>query len=328
MSSSAMISPNSSTSQPADTAMKSALTLRLAEIKSQTFGMLLASRMDSKDDDYSANFDALFGSDSAAGSNSASTSNSDQVYASLMASPVMENGLTATGRNSALFDPESAYQMMTTINARDVTYKAEFVEMQDMKSYLASMEDVGRALGGVEATTDNASIHERLQGFADAYNGWIDRFDEDLQASGMLSGTQAAQVAQWELERSVDDFFTGAEVGLHGMRELGLTVDPLTNRASVDHTRLDSILATNKTGAIATVQSFSANFARAAELLNSPGNFVPTRLDNLDRAIDFIKDNKQDLQAEFGLGDPAKPSGKVAQALATYDAIYGMNNAA
>jgi hypothetical protein len=144
----------------------------------------------------------------------------------------------------------------------------------------------------------------------------------------MLSGTQAAQVAQWELERSVDDFFTGAEVGLHGMRELGLTVDPLTNRASVDHTRLDSILATNKTGAIATVQSFSANFARAAELLNSPGNFVPTRLDNLDRAIDFIKDNKQDLQAEFGLGDPAKPSGKVAQALATYDAIYGMKNAA
>ena len=54
MSSSAMISPNSSISPPADTAMKSALTLRLAEIKSQTFGMLLASRMDSKDDDYSA----------------------------------------------------------------------------------------------------------------------------------------------------------------------------------------------------------------------------------------------------------------------------------
>jgi hypothetical protein len=329
-----MISPQSSINRPADTAMKSALTLRLAEIKSQTFGMLLASRMDSKDDNYSGNFDALFGIDtgtsssSSGSSSSADTSNSDQVYASLMASPVMENGLTATGRNPALFDPESAYQMMTTINARDVTYKAEFVEMQDMKSYLTSMQDVGQALGGVVATTDNASIHQRLQSFSDAYNGWIDRFDEDLQANGLLSGTQAAQVAQWELERSVEDYFTGAEVGLHGMRELGLTVDPITNRASIDSVRLESILATNKTGAVATVQSFSANFAKAAELLNASGNFVPTRLDNLDRAIDYIKTNKQDLQAEFGLGDPAKPSEKVAQALATYDAIYGMKKTA
>jgi hypothetical protein len=331
MSPSAIIAAQSSSSQPANTTMKSALTLRLAEIKSQAFGMLLSSRLDNKDDDYSANFDALFGIDNGNGtsaSSSANVSNSDQVYASLMASPVMENGLTATGRNPALFDPESAYQMMTNINARDVIYKAEFVTMQDMKSYLTAMQDVGEALGGTTASTDNAAIHERLQGFADAYNGWIDHFDEDLQANGLLSGTQAAQVAQWELERSVDDVFTGAEVGLHGMRELGLTIDPLSNRASVDHTRLDSILATNKTAAITTVQSFSANFSKAAELLNSSGNFVPTRLDNLDRAIDFINDNKQDLQAEFGLGDPAKPSGKVAQALATYDAVYGMKNAA
>ena len=105
------------------------------------------------------------------------------------------------------------------------------------------------------------------------------------------------------------------------MRDLGLTIDQSTNLASLDLSRLDAVLASNKTGALNTIQEFSVNFARSAELLNSPNNFIPNRLGNLDRVIDYIADNKSSLQAEFGLGDMAKPSAQVSKALANYKAI-------
>ncbi|MFT3847310.1 MAG: hypothetical protein QM739_01130 [Propionivibrio sp.] len=72
-----------------------------------------------------------------------------------------------------------------------------------------------------------------------------------------------------------------------------------------------------------TVDEFSANFAKSAGLLTSAGNFIPNRLDNLDRVIDYISANKASLQAEFGLGNPAKISDTVAKALAAYNATYG-----
>ena len=77
----------------------------------------------------------------------------------------------------------------------------------------------------------------------------------------------------------------------------------------------------NKSGAINTVQEFSGNFAKSAELLNSEGNFIRNRMDNLARVIDYIETNKQSLQAEFGLGDAAKPNSQVAKALAEYNAL-------
>lgn len=291
---------------------QSSLKLRLAEMQSQTFGMLISSGSERQDRQDSAGFAALFGSDTA-GANSL-----DSLWG--------DSGLSPTGRNTALFDPESAYRMMTDINKRDVQYKAEFAEMRDMKSYLSMLQQAATEMQGIDAASTNEDIHVRLQAFATQYNDWVQRFDQDLEAGGLLAGTQAARVSQWELEQSVENFFHGAKDGLHGMRDLGLTIDPISNLASIDGNCLDSVLAGNKAGAIGTVQEFSANFARSAELLNSDGNFIPSRLDNLSRVIDYIDNNKQSLQAEFGLGDAAKPKGEVARALASYNAIYGLES--
>ncbi|UCV03585.1 hypothetical protein [Dechloromonas denitrificans] len=242
--------------------------------------------------------------------------------AALLGNGSASNGLSASGRNTLLFDPESAYRMMTAINTKDVTYKAELSEMSDMKSYLTTLQQEAANLATIDSTTGNAEIEQRLQAFADAYNGWINRFDDDLEAGGLLAGTQAATVSQWELEQSVENFFNGAKDGLHGMGDLGLTIDPVTNLASLDSKRLNAVMASNKTGVISTIDEFSANFAKSAELLNSPGNFIPNRLDNLTRVIDYIDDHKAALQAEFGLGDVARPTGQVAKALASYNAIH------
>ncbi len=241
--------------------------------------------------------------------------------AALLGNAAAGNGLSASGRNTTLFDPESAYQMMTAINTKDVTYKAELSEMSDMKSYLTTLQQEAANLAAVDSTTGNAEIQQRLQTFADAYNGWIKRFDDDLETGGLLAGTQAATVSQWELEQSIENIFNGAGNGLHGMGDLGLTIDPVTNLASLDSSRLNAVMASNKTGVINAIDEFSANFAKSAELLNSPGNFIPNRLDNLTRVIDYIDDHKAALQAEFGLGDAARPSGQVAKALASYNAM-------
>ena len=232
-------------------------------------------------------------------------------------------GLSPTGRNLALFDPESAYKMMTVINNDEVAYKAQYSELSQMQAEVTQMQQAGQQLGSIAPTTPNADIQTRLQQFADQYNDWVRRFDPDMLGGGLLADTQAAQVSRYELKQSIENPFNGASHGLQGLSDLGLSIDPVTKLASLDTTRLDGVLASNKAGAVATVQEFSANFAKSAELLNSAGNFIPSRLGNLDRVIHYIADNKTALQAEFGLGDPAKPTGQVSQALAAYNSTSG-----
>ncbi|WP_306602914.1 flagellar filament capping protein FliD [Azonexus sp.] len=282
----------------------SSLKLRMADFKSQSIDTLISSAMQSDIGQGASRLAALFG-------NPPSPSNAASAP------------LSTSGRNTSLFDPESAYRMMSVINTREVTYKAELSEMKDMKSYLQRMQQEGIKLGEIDETSTPEAIRSSLQAFADAYNGWIDRFDENLEDGGLLAGTHAATASQWELEKSVENFFNGAMDGVRGMGDLGLSIDPHTNMASLDTKRLDTLMSSNKKGVSNAIREFSANFAKSAELLNSDGNFIPNRLSNLDRVIDYIDRNKTSLQAEFGLGDPAKPNALVAKALAAYNTTYG-----
>lgn len=231
-------------------------------------------------------------------------------------------GLSPLGRNLALPDPESAYKMMSVINNCDVFFKAQFSELSQMRSSVSHMQQTGQSLGSIEMSTGNDGIKSQLQNFVGEYNNWIHRFNPALQQGGLLAGTQAAQVSQYELEQNLRNRFFGAKDGLNGMADLGISIDPTTRQARLDTTRLDSMLASNKQGVVGTVQEFSTNFAKSASLLNSAGNFFEKQIDNLNRAISFIAENKTSLQAEFGTGDEAKPTGQIAQALAEYNRTF------
>jgi hypothetical protein len=228
------------------------------------------------------------------------------------------------GRNPALFDPESAYQMMTEINTREVRYQAEYSEMTDMQAFLDRMQQGSLSLGDITGDMSEQEIVQRIQSFAENYNQWIDRFDDELNPGGLLSGTQAAQVSQWELEQSIENRFLGAKDGVYGMREIGFQIDPVSDRLSVDTGRFHAVFSSNPSGVVSALGEFSAHFARSAELLNAEGNFVPSRLGNLGRVIDYISQNKTSLQAEFGTGDAARPSAKLAAALAHYAEIAAL----
>lgn len=289
----------------------SSLTLRLAALQAQSLNALLGAVSNAGQTQTSSGLDLLTGTSATQASNPLS----------LLGSTTASQGLADSGYNMSLFDPQSAYKMMSVINTKDVNYKAQFSELSEMKTAVAGLQQAGQTLGGVDGTMDNATITAQLQGFATKYNEWIQRFDGTVKSGGLLAGTQAAEVSLNELERSVENTFNGAKDGFRGLSDLGFTIDQSSNLASLDANALNAALTNNKQGAINTLQQFSANFAKSAELLNSPDNFIPNRLDNLDRVIDYIADHKSSLQAEFGLGDAAKPSAETARALAAYNRI-------
>ncbi|MBK9445617.1 MAG: flagellar filament capping protein FliD [Betaproteobacteria bacterium] len=295
------------------------LALRMASLQSESINPLLgAGKGDSS-------FDFLM---QAMGNQGAGSASSDPLsFLSLAGNGVsnassLSSQLSSMGRNLSLFDPESAYRMMTSINNGDATYKAQFSELSEMKSDVAEMQQAGQTLGSGLASLDNEGIKAQLQAFAEKYNEWVGRFDATVKADGVLSGTQAAEVSLYELKQSIENRFNGAMHGVQGMRELGLNIDPTTHMASIDTAKLDAVLTKNREGALSAIGEFSGNFAKSAELLISSNNFIPNRLDNLDRVIDYIADNKTSLQAEFGMGDAAKPSAQVAKALAAYQQMF------
>ncbi len=291
----------SSASNSAD--FSSSLALRLATLQAQSVNTLVGSATNSTK--------AASGLDFLINANQGVQTGSSSIP-----------GLSIDGRNLSLFDPESAYKMMTDINNKDVTYKAQFSEMSEMKAAVASLEQAGKALGSVSEAFDAEAIKTQLQSFATKYNEWIARFDDTVKGGGLLAGTQAAEISLYELEQSVENIFNGAKDGIRGLKDLGFSIDQNTNLASIDLSKLDAVLATNKTGVVNTINEFAANFAKSAELLNSAGNFIPNRLSNLDRVIDYITEHKPSLQAEFGLGDPARPSALINKALSSYNQIY------
>lgn len=228
-------------------------------------------------------------------------------------------GLSAAGRNLSLHDPESAYRMMTDINNRDVTYKAQFSELSGMGDAVGAMQKAGRELVDLATQGDDATIKSALQSFVAKYNEWVGRYDGTVKSDGLLAGTQAAEVSLYELRQSIQNPFNGAGNGVHGLKDLGISIDPVTHIATLDSVKLDATLAHVREGALAAINEFGQNFSKSAELLVSANNFIPNRLANLDRAIHYISDNKSSLQAEFGLGDAPRSSASVSRALAAYN---------
>lgn len=228
-------------------------------------------------------------------------------------------GLTAGGLNPALRDPQAGYDMMTKINNLDVSFKAQYAELGQMGNAMSAMGQDGQSLGAISTGSDSAGIKTQLQTFVGQYNDWVKSFDGDMQSGGLLAGTQAAQVARHELSASVQSLFNGADQGVSGLGDIGLTIDQVSGLASLDGNQLDQMLNKNKAGVVAAIDQFSAGFSKAAQTITGSDNFIQNQLGNLGNAISYLSKNEQSLQAEFGTGAAANPTGAVAQALALYN---------
>jgi len=238
------------------------------------------------------------------------------------AAAIGANVPTANGRNLSLFNPESAFRLSTYINNRDVLYKAQYAELNQIKSGVAQLQSAGEVLGKIDTETKPAAVEGLLQNFIGSYNHWRESFNADVAQGGLLDKVQAAEVSLHELEQSVNNTFFGAQDGVRGLRDLGVSIDPATHLASLDSKQLATTLNINPQGVVSAIHAFSTNFAKSAALLNSDNNFIPNELNNLNRAIHYIDEHKVALAQEFGSGDPTTPTGKIAQALALYQRSY------
>jgi flagellar capping protein FliD len=191
-----------------------------------------------------------------------------------------------------------------------------------MKAGVAQMQAAGQGLAAISVDTPVAGIEALLQNFVERYNHWRKSFNADVEQGGLLDNMRAAEVSLYELEQSMKNRFFGTKDGLHGLGDLGIRIDPVTHLASLDGAQLQTALGANKQAAVNTLQDFSLNFAKSAALLNAENNFIPNQLANLNRVIQYIRDNHAALTQEFGTGDTAKPTGRVAEALAAYTRQY------
>ncbi|WP_018150125.1 flagellar filament capping protein FliD [Leeia oryzae] len=284
----------------------------MAGIQSQVMGQLTGSS--SAD---SSGIDAI------TGAQTSTTQTSATNLLSMLNHVNNVHGLLAPGRIKTLKDPESGYQMMSIINQASVQYKAQFAELDQMKTAIGQLQQQVAGLSGITTSTDNATIKSNLQACVDQYNNWVDRFGPDVKKGGVLANVQAAEVALNGLNHTLKDRFYGASDGLHGLSDLGLTIDPQTGHASLDTTKLDATLTNNKQGTVDALQAFSERFDKVSDRLTADHNFLSNRMDNLNRAIQYIDDHQTDLAAEFGTGDTAAPTGALADALAWYQQHYG-----
>ena len=289
-----------------------AIARSIASMQSQVLGSLFGQSSDNNSDMFSSILSQQIGQGN----------NSGTDIASLLSPSGSGNGLSSGGCNPGLFDPKSAYNMMSLINNRDVLYKAQYSELNQMKDGVSQMQAAGQCLCNITAATSPDNIKDKIQQFVAQYNDWRVNFGPDIQQGGLLANTQAAQVSLYELEQSIKNIFNGAKDGVHGLSDLGITIDPNSHLANLDINKLGAMLNSNHQGAVNAINEFSANFAKSAGLLNSDNNFIPNQLNNLGRAINYIADNKVALTQEFGTGAPANPTGKVAQALAAYNQTY------
>ena len=265
-----------------------------------------------------ADFTSLFNSASAAllPGQLGTTDTVNDIGSLLATAPTSKtNALSATGRNMALFDPESAYVMMTNINNKEVVYKAQSASLTDMRNSLSDMTALGRSLAELPQSASPAELRSAMQNFADRYNNWRQEFDGAAQSGGLLSDTRAAKVARYELDQSVRNMFLGADEGFRGLKDLGFDMSAVTHRLTFNSARFDAAIGTNLEGVAATLREFGTNFSTSAKLLASEGNFITNQLKNLDRVMSYIGDNRSALEQEFGTGDPATPNPQVAAVL-------------
>jgi hypothetical protein len=270
---------------------------------------------------------ALMGTGDASSSGAAGAASPFEQLLSQFSSPLSSVGAQGgqpAGRNMSLNDPESAYSMMTDINRFEVNWKAEFAELSEMDDTVETLGSSVQGLGKLSVDDSSEAIIAQLQAFVAQYNGWSERFAPDMKSGGILDHTQAAGVTVHELEASIRNILNGSKDGFSGLGDLGISIDPKTHAMTLDSKAFEAALASNKSGVVGTLKEFAADFSGAADSVTADGKFIERQLDNLDRVLDYLRDNMAAMRLEFGSGDMARTEGQVAKAVQAYEKMVAV----
>ncbi|MEC5162593.1 MULTISPECIES: flagellar filament capping protein FliD [unclassified Janthinobacterium] len=243
----------------------------------------------------------------------------DQFSASMRAAE-LPTSTKPTGLDSSRPFSQPGQNVVTVLNRVEVSFKAQFSELGEMRKSLAQQQDAAHKLTVLDAESSSADIKVALDNFVASYNAGVKRFAPDIAAGGVLEGSWEAARARFATERDINNFLNGAEAGLKGgLAALGISTDPNTGLASIDDAKLDNALAHDKGVVAAAVNDFATNFVATVADLNATDHAQVRQMANLDRAVHWIDANKAAVQKEFGPGAAATPDDAFAKAAARYE---------
>ncbi|MEJ7807652.1 MAG: flagellar filament capping protein FliD, partial [Telluria sp.] len=210
--------------------------------------------------------------------------------------------------------------MVTVLNRVEVTFKAQFSELGEMRHSLVAEQAAAKQLTGLSADSSSADIKAGIDHFVQTYNAGVNRFAPAVDKGGILEGSWEAGRARFATQRDISYILNGSEVGIKGdLAKLGITTDPKSGLAMVDNAKLDGALAKDKGHVAASVTAFANTFVTTVDFLNAKGHSQQRQMANLNRAVTWIGDNKASVQKEFGPGAAATPNEAFAKAAALYD---------
>lgn len=228
---------------------------------------------------------------------------------------------TPSGLDAARSFSTPGQNMVTVLNRVEVSYKAQYAELGEMRKSLVSEQAAAEQLQGLSTASSNAGIRQAVDHFVASYNAGVKRFAPSVAKGGVLEGSWEAERARFATRRDIDYILNGSEVGVKkgGLATIGISTDPKTGLASVDHAQLDAALARDRDNTVAGLKAFGDTYADTVDALNAPGHAQLRQMANLDRAVHWIGDNKAAVEKEFGPGKAATPDQAFAKAAALYD---------
>ncbi len=243
----------------------------------------------------------------------------DQFSATLR-QEALPTSTTPTARDAAGGFSRPGQNMVTVLNRVEVTFKAQFSELGEMRHSLVGEQAAARRLAGLDGASTSAEVKAELAHFVDTYNAGVNRFAPAVDKGGILEGSWEAGRARFATQRDISYILNGSQVGIKGdLAQLGISTDPKTGLASIDHARLDGALAKDQGHVVASVTAFANTFVTTVDFLNATGHSQQRQMANLDRAVHWIGENKDAVQKEFGPGAAATPNAAFAKAAAHYD---------
>lgn len=229
---------------------------------------------------------------------------------------------TPTALDAAGSFSKPGQNMVTVLNRVEVTFKAQYAELGEMRKSLVHEQEAAQKLTGLGVQSTDIEIKATLDAFVASYNAGVKRFAPSVDKGGVLEGSWEAARARFATERDISYIMNGSEIGLKGgLAALGIRTDPATKLASIDHAQLDSALAKNKGNVLGAITSFATTFVATVGCLNAPGHAQLRQMANLDRAVHWIHENRSSVQKEFGPGTAATPNDAFAKAAALYDSL-------
>lgn len=244
------------------------------------------------------------------------SANTDFLSALLNAQSALLPGAAASSGAGGLLGGASSQlesvlaQLETSNTAFLRRYNARVEEIGDeaevltrLRSRMAELGTASQGLENITGASGDGEIKAALQDFITRYNAWDAEFDPYFEQGALLDDNQAGEVARFSLRREVGSIFHGAGNGGFelGLTDMGVSFTP-DGQLVLDDAAFDAALASNRSGAVQTLNNVAKAFGDAAELLAADGHLLDRRIDNAERAVAWAADNQDEVDAEFGPG--------------------------